>query len=249
MITWSWWVSSQVRSRSSRAAGRGGREGRVQLQVQEAGGGQQAEGQQRQVVARGGELGLGNGRGAGRDQRPGLQERGQPGRGPQRELVQPGHPGGRLARAAHPAPLTQRDQDQHHAQGQLDDQRGGRWRGGRPGRLAAGDQDDRGDHHDQARQPAEDERQALPGPPLSAQDQDEGRDRKGLKGDREPDDQKINYHTARLPESALLAGLAAGRPGSGGFHRPCCAVIFPAATASTRAWWSRSFWSAYALAN
>ena len=54
-------------------------------------------------------------------------------------------------------------------------------------------------------------------------------------------------HDSRSQRGQQASQLAG--PGSGGFHRPCSAVIFPAATASTSAWWSRSFWSAYAAAN
>jgi len=49
----------------------------------------------------------------------------------------------------------------------------------------------------QASQPAQDERQALPDALLRGQDQDEGRDREGLKGDREPDEHKIKHHVYR----------------------------------------------------
>ena len=230
MITCSWWASSQARSRFQAAAGRRGREGRVHLQVQETGGGQQAEQQQREVVARGGERGLGDRRGAGRHQRPGLQECGKPGGTPRREPVQPGHPGRGLAGAAHPAALTHRDQDQHDPQGQFDGQDGVRRRGPRLGRLASRQQDDAGDHYDQARQPAKDEGQALPGAPVRAEDQDERGQRERLERNGEADEQKVEYHaaTAAGPESA---GRQASRS----------AVIRPAAIASRSDWWSRSF--------
>jgi hypothetical protein len=63
----------------------------------------------------------------------------------------------------------------------------------RLGWTVSGGQEDRGDHRDQAGQPAEDERQALPDTPLSAQGQDEGGQRKRLEGDPEPDEDKVEY--------------------------------------------------------
>ena len=54
-------------------------------------------------------------------------------------MVEPGHPGRRLARLADPAPLPQPIPDQHGPQCRLDYQGGSRRRGIRLGWLAAGD--------------------------------------------------------------------------------------------------------------
>ena len=57
-------------------------------------------------------------------------------------------------------------------------------------------QEDRGNHGDQAGQPAQDERQSLPGALLGAQDQDEGYEREWFEGDPEPDEHQVKYHAA-----------------------------------------------------
>jgi hypothetical protein len=44
-------------------------------------------------------------------------------------------------------------------------------------------------------------------------------------------------------------GSGAGRPRSGAGYTPASAPTRPSTIAVTRAWWSRSFWSAYASAN
>ena len=80
----------------------------------------------------------------------------------------------------------------------------------RPGRMAAGRQDDGGDHDHQAGQPAEDERQALAGALVGAQDQDEGRERKRLEGDREPGEQKVEYHAAASARVGRASHVALG---------------------------------------
>src|SRR6202034_2012069 len=95
-----------------------------------------------------------------------------------------------------PAPLAYGEQDEQDAEGQLDGQDGGRGGGLRLGRMAARAQDDGGDHHDQAGQPAEDDPQALPGALLGAQDEDESRERERLESDREPGEQKVEYQGA-----------------------------------------------------
>jgi hypothetical protein len=95
-------------------------------------------------------------------------------------------------------PLPDGVQDQRDPQRQLDGQGGGRRCRARLGRLAPGEQEHGGDDHDQAGQPAQNERQALPGALLGAQDQQERDQREGLKGDAQADEDKVKYHLAQL---------------------------------------------------
>ena len=221
MMTWSL-VGIQPGSHPLKPeSGRSWSERRVQLKVQEARGAQQAEEHQRHPVPGSRQLSLYDCRGACCHQRPGLEKYGEADGGPQRKPVQPGHPARRFAGTAHPALLPHGEQDEHGAEGQLDGQARGRRSGLRFGRLVPGRQEDGGDHHNQAGQPAEDERQPLPGALLGAQDQDEGRERKRLEGDREPDEQQVKYHAAAASAPACARVGLTSQVGLGGDPSRC----------------------------
>jgi hypothetical protein len=64
----------------------------------------------------------------------------------------------------------------------------------RLGRLVPGGQEDPGDDHDQAGQPAEDEGQALDDAALRAEQQDESGDGEWFQGDAQADEQQIEPH-------------------------------------------------------
>jgi hypothetical protein len=191
------WVSIQAFYAGQESMGLLGPEDRMDLDSEDGRCCDEAEQEERNVSRCGGEPCLHDDGGSGSDKGPWLDERGDDDGMPRRHLVYArlpfrGLPG--FLRPAHPPALSQGDEQQPGADGDLNGEHGRRWRGPGFRRLIARCENSERDHDGERQEPAEDECGSFSYAALRGENQEERRERKRFERDRQTDEDKVKNH-------------------------------------------------------